>query len=248
IITALLLLPVTPARALRSFGARLMRPITQPLIRVYQSSSAFIAGVIHIKDVVRQLNALEVQNLKLQSVLGELTEVKVQNEALRKELAAKATMLDQEIVSAQVIGRSPIESIAEIMIDRGSRDGVKTNQPVLVTGNLLGIVHEVAETTATVRLISAYNSAVPVVLQSSRAIGLLKGGLRGLVVDDLPADAQINPGEQVVTERLGVFTHQGIAVGQVSKIISGKSEIFQIVSVNSPIELSNADYVTVVIQ
>lgn len=239
-------LPESVGMRIKAAGVRALAPVTGPVSSTYQRIRSFLGALVRLPEVIQGAQDLGERNLRLEAEVAELQEVKVENEILRRELNARASDTSKKFIAASVVGRSPVGLFPELTIDRGSRDGVAKHQPVLVAGHLAGLITEVAPVTATVRLITAHNSVVPVVLQSSRAVGLLRGGLRGLAVDDLPADAQIAPGELVVTEKIGDLEFPGIAVGRIEKIVSPVSEIFQVASVTSPIDFSKITLVSVV--
>ncbi|MFY9484683.1 MAG: rod shape-determining protein MreC [Patescibacteria group bacterium] len=255
LIAILIVIAVTAAVApasvglnIKRSGQRVVTPLTRPFAQGYASVASFFHAIAILGSIIPQSNDLKRENLQLQARLSELEEVVRENDTLRRELAAREAAKERKFLSAQVVGHSSVKFVPELVIDRGARDGVAHYQPVLVAGQLIGVVVDAGETTATVRLITAHNSVVPVILANSRATGLLRGGLRGLVVEDLPTDVEVHPGEPVVTEKISPFEYKGIQVGTMEKVVSSQSEIFQVVSVNSPIDFTTISFVTVVIQ
>lgn len=240
--------PASVGLTIKRSGQRIVSPLTRPVAQGYASAASFFKAIGNLGSIIPESNDLKRENLHLQARLAELEEVRRENDTLRRELAAREAGKEQRLISAQVIGHSSVKFVPELVIDRGTRDGVANYQPVIVAGQLVGTVVDAGEATATVRLVTAHNSVVPVVLANSRASGLLRGGLRGLVVEDLPTDVEVHPGEPVVTESITPFEHKGIQVGTVDKVISSQSEIFQVVSVSSPIDLTTISFVTVFIQ
>jgi len=95
-------------------------------------------------------------------------------------------------------------------------------------------------------LITDYNSLVPVILQDSRATGLLRGGLGGLVIEDIPLNIPIKAGEEVVTSGLGGTMPSGILVGKTNKIVSKEGDIFQKITLETPINIYYLEFVFVV--
>lgn len=240
--------PASLGLNIKRSGQRVVTPLTRPVAQGYASAASFFKAIGTLGSIIPESNDLKRENLKLHAELIELEEVRRENDTLRRELAAREAAKEQKLLSAQVVGHSSVKFVPELVIDRGTRDQVARYQPVLVAGQLVGVVVDAGEATATVRLITAHNSVVPVVLANSRATGLLRGGLRGLVVEDLPTDVEVHPGEPVVTEKISPFELKGIQVGTVEKVVSSQSEIFQVVSVSSAIDFSTISFVTVVIQ
>jgi rod shape-determining protein MreC len=220
--------------------------------------SLFFKNFTHLGQLARENQELIKENLDLQSQLSLLKEAQHENEVLKKELgfyqANNAESADKttknpgnlKLLPANIIGRSVTGYLRTIVIDRGKKDGVQTGQAIVSQGYLIGTVKEVLADTSEVTLITDYNSLVPVILQDSRATGLLRGGLSGLTVEDIPLNITINPGEPVITSGLGGDIPFGIMVGKVGEVISKKSEIFQKVTLNSPIQIYYLEFVFVV--
>ena len=130
-----------------------------------------------------------------------------------------------------------------LKINKGSDDGVKDGQPVISHGYLIGVTSQTTSNNSEVFLITNTRSLVPIILQDSRGTGLLKGGLEGLIAREIPVDSEIKIGESVLTSGLGGDLPAGIPVGQVTDIISKESEIFQQVTVDSPVNIGKLEVV-----
>lgn len=186
------------------------------------------------------------ENLELQSQLAIIKEVQHENEVLKKEMGFLNTKGDLKLVPSNIIGRSLSGYLRTIVIDRGTDDGVKIGQAVVSQGYLVGTVKSVTSASAEVILVTDNNSLVPVVLQDSRGTGLLRGGLAGLTIEDVPLNIPIKNGEQVITSGLGGDIPTGIMVGKTESVISREGEIFQKVTVMSPIQIYFLEFVFVV--
>lgn len=222
------------------------RPVGIVLNASFGSIPKFFRNIFHIKAIVKQNSNLVSENLKLQAELAKLQEIKYENEILKKELNfAKTADSDIKIFPAAVIGKTSgyIKSVA---IDKGQKDGLVKGQAVISQGFLVGTVGEVRSSSADVVLITDYNSLIPVVLQDSRGTGLIRGGLGGLVVEDIPLNISIKNNENVITSGLGGVIPAGLAIGVVRDLVSKPGEIFQKISVASPIEISKLEVLFIV--
>ena len=188
------------------------------------------------------------ENLELQGQLAILKEVQHENEILKKEIGFLNTKGDLKLAPANIIGRSVSGYLKTVIIDRGEKDGVKQNQAIISQGFLVGTVRQVFLNSAEVILITDSNSLAPVVLQDSRGTGMLRGGFGGLTVEDIPLNIPIKKGEQVVTSGLGGDIPMGLMVGEVEDVVSREGEIFQKVTVKSPIQIYFLEFVFVVSQ
>ena len=62
-------------------------------------------------------------------------------------------------------------------------------------------------------------------VQSSRAEGIVRGSLEGLLyLEDLDADAVVNPGDVVVTSGLGGSYTRGLIIGRVVKVDASQGD------------------------
>lgn len=208
--------------------------------------SGFFNDLAHLGDIVRDNQSLVKENLKLQNELTILKEAQHENEILKKEIGFYNSKKELKLVPSNVIGRSASGYLKTIVIDRGKNDNVKIGQAVVSEGYLVGTIKDVYEHTSEVRLITDYNSMVPVVLQESRGTGILRGGLSGLVVDDVPLNIEIKTNEQVVTSGLGQDMPFGLLVGKAGEVISKNGEIFQKLRIDSPIKIYYLEFVFVV--
>ncbi|MGA2666848.1 MAG: rod shape-determining protein MreC [Patescibacteria group bacterium] len=210
-------------------------------------TSIFFNELFQLGSLGKENQALIKENLDLQSQIAILKEVQHENEILKNEIGISQSIANTyQISPASIIGRASSGYIKTVVIDRGSKDGVKTGQAVIAQGYLVGVIKQVYQASAEVSLITDYNSIVPVLLQNSRGTGLLQGGLQGLTVEEIPLNITIQTGEQVVTSGLGGDIPAGIAVGKVGNVISKEGEIFQKVTVIYPIQIYYLEFVFVV--
>lgn len=218
-----------------------------PVVRIVRLP---FEGVINLFETIKAIPRLAKENGKLESQVHEFQslvitnqELKHENELLRKELSLNTAKDANTKIVAQVISRSASVSIQSITVDKGSSEGFVVGMPVMAQGYLIGRVEEVLSHSSKVKLITSADSLLPVVLQNSRSVGLLKGGAEGLVVDEIPRDVTIDSGEAIVTSNIGDVVKSGVPIGTVSIVLSGKSDVFQSARVVSPIDLSRLEVV-----
>ncbi|MEI6039799.1 MAG: rod shape-determining protein MreC [Candidatus Berkelbacteria bacterium] len=203
-------------------------------------------NIFEINRILKQNHDLINENLNLQSQLAQLNEVSYENEILKKELKfSQSQSLNMALVPSAIIGRAS-GYLKSVVIDKGEKDGVVKGQAVVSEGFLVGIIKSVQADSAEVTLVTDYNSLVPAILQDSRGTGLLRGGLEGLVVEDIPLNIGTKNGESVVTSGLGGQIPAGLVIGKVQNLISKPGEIFQKVSIGSPIDFSRLEVLFVV--
>lgn len=105
-------------------------------------------------------------------------------------------------VSAEVIARDPSLWWQTVTIDAGSDNGVAPDDPVTGDGALVGKVTTVDSTVSIVTLITDHTFGVVAEVLPGGYQGILEpavGNPNGLLLQDLPSNAPIQSGDQVVT-------------------------------------------------
>jgi rod shape-determining protein MreC len=230
----------------------LVSTITSPLEKVLSSSSQGIrnklSGITHIKDLRNENNELMAEVARLRKENSDLKEVKAENELYKKEFAARNGVLNSKLLEAKVIGRQPSSFLQSFTIDQGTNSGIKVGQAATSQGMLVGRVTEAGANTSEVTLVLSSRSIVQAALQNTRTFGIVKGGLQGLYLDNIPQEEPFTAGETVVTSGLGGDMPAGIIIGNVDKVTTPKSEIFQTFSLTTPLNFNKISTVFVVIQ
>lgn len=230
--------------ALRSTVSGPSRVVSNLGQRVHDSFSVLFT----VNDLARENTMLREQLLAKDAEIAKLQFARGENDQLKKDLDFKVGRSDFTAVAATVVNYSPTSIYQTITINRGSADGVAVGQAAVSSGYLIGKVSKVSERTAEVWLLSNRNLVTPVMLTESQTVGLLKGSIRGLVVENIPLDTKVEKGSPVVTSALEGLYPAGIAIGVVEEVISAKEEIFLTLRVSSPINPNNLTSVLVVRQ
>ena len=239
IVSCIILAQFVFFQPVRDFGRKI---VAKPVAVVSTASNGIKNSfnlIQSIKNLVAENTRLREQNNSQLAMIAELTNVKNENEQLKKDLKFSEQHPELVLLPTTIINYSPIGSYQAVTIDKGSNDGVVENQAVVSSGFLVGKIKNVSQTTAEVWLLSNRSLLTPVILTGSNVTGILKGGIRGLVVDTIPIDTKIDKGELVVTSSLEKLYPSGLAVGQVEEIISEQEEIFIEIRISSPINIAN---------
>ena len=181
------------------------------------------------------LNGLREYNAELVEQYAQFEEYAKENERLRQLLELKDTY-SLEGVGARVIGRSSQAWSQTITLDKGEADGVDTGLTVMGSFGVVGQVISTTPHTSVVRLLTDPQSGAAAMVQSTRAEGIVRGSLEGLLyLEGLPIDAEINPGDIVLTSGLGGSYAKGLLIGTIVTIDerSGHATRRAVVSTNS---------------
>jgi len=116
----------------------------------------------------------------------------------------------------------------QVMIDKGSSDGVEVGQAVIDAEGVMGQVEHVTRHMSRVRLISDPNHALPVQINRTglRAIALGTGETGALVLNSVPLEADVREGDLVVTSGLGDRFPGGYPVAAVTSVLREEGQTF----------------------
>ncbi len=168
-------------------------------------------------------NALLISGARVARLQAAATE----NERMRGLLrASQGGRLDVQLVPILDIDLDP--SRQRLMLDAGSRDGVRMGQSVIDAGGLLGQVIALTSSTATVLLLTDPGHAVPVQVARSgvRLVAYGNGRSDQLTLANVPLSSDIKVGDTIVTSGLGQRFVAGFAVGEIVALRPDESRAF----------------------
>lgn len=119
-----------------------------------------------------------------------------------------------------------------VLIDRGSASGVRPGQAVIDGAGVMGQVEDVHLHYSSVRLISDPNHALPVQINRTglRTVAYGTGETGVLSMPNVPLQADVRPGDLVVTSGLGDRFPGGYPVARVTSIDREEGQTFARVS------------------
>jgi rod shape-determining protein MreC len=150
-------------------------------------------------------------------------------------------------LAAQVIGSDGSEASHTIILDKGSRAGLRPDLPVIVSEGVIGKVLRVFADTSQVLLITDANSGVASLLESSRVHGVLRGQNRPLARLTYVANGEaVEVGETLVTSGEDRIYPKGLPLGVV--VSARPSPEFQEIEVQPLAQLNRLEEVLVVLE
>ena len=215
--------------------------------RVSLSLNATFEELNSLGQLRERIAVLEEQLARRQVESIELREAASDYVRLKSMLAYTSPLEDQEFLPADVIAIEQTGIARNIIINRGTRDGIAVGMPVTTELGLVGRIVRVSANAAQVQLINDENSAVSSRLQTTRAhgsiIGQASGVLRLTMVD---LDEVITQGDLVITSGLGGNFPPDIVVGQVTSVRQFEFELFQEAEVRSLFDFDTLELVLVI--
>ena len=174
------------------------------------------------RSLIREAESLRRQLLVLGSRLERLRELEGENRRLR-ELLESSTRLEDRVMVAGVLGVDGSIS-SRLVLDKGTRHGIRRGQSVIDANGVLGQVDQVGPFSSTVVLITDSSHALPVALPRNglRSIAVGRGPAGDLHLNYVPKDADIEVGDLLVSSGLGGRFPAGYPAATVVEVETGR--------------------------
>jgi rod shape-determining protein MreC len=164
----------------------------------------------------------EIATVQSAAVQAKLATLEQENRQLRTLLKLDDT-LDKHLIAAQVIGRSGDHWWQEIIVDRGSLDGVSSGAAVMGVGGVVGQVNQVSDHASRILLLSDPTSQVGVMVIRTRVMGILQGRRREKATAEFFEATPAKPGDLLVTSGLSSRFPAGLPIGKVVRYDRNKA-------------------------
>jgi rod shape-determining protein MreC len=173
----------------------------------------------------RLIRELQIVNARMQR----MNAINDENQRLRDLLnATRNGSLQVQMVSILDVDLNPYQQ--RIVLDAGSRQGVKIGQAIMDAGGILGQIIEVSSNKATALLVTDADHAIPVQVARSgfRSIAFGTGEANSLMISDIPQSADIRKGDLLVTSGMGGRFPAGFPVAVVETLSANDTGLFMV--------------------
>jgi rod shape-determining protein MreC len=189
-----------------------------------------------LRERVRQLSLLNSQyarasqeNIRLQRLMS-----------LSEKMAYRT-------VAARVVARTPSFLSNVIYIDRGLKDGVYVNAPVISGDGIIGKTITVSSHQAQVQLVTNPDASMGAMLNETRTPGILRGsGDLLLDLNYISNTEQAAIGDMVLSSGLDGIFPKGLVIGKVINSSKGKG-VFRSIKVEPYMDLIHIEEVAVLL-
>ena len=184
----------------------------------------------------------------------ETKELKEEVERLKEVLKLNKTITNYNYINSTIISRNTNYWYNTIIIDKGSKDGIKINNPAVIKEGLIGKVIETTYNTSTIELLSHENYKNKISIK----IDTKEGEVYGLItnynykdntytVEGISDNKNIEIGNTLYTTGLSEIYPSGIKVGEVLEIKYDNFELTKILKVTPSVNFNNISYITILI-
>lgn len=231
---------------LQKFSVNMLAPLQAGSFSVARGFSDTWSNITEFSKLKEDNRALKREVSELRRDTVSLKELSLENKRLRSEIGAPVRK-DFTTVFATVIGKSVNTWQATVILDKGSKNGVKKQMAVATADGLVGQVMSTTANSCLVQLIMDQKSAVGVRLQNSRATGIIEGeGQEDLRLNYLAKDVKTAKGEMVLSSGLGGVYPPGLIVGTVASAGKNVNGLFQDVRVSPTVDFWTLEEVFII--
>jgi len=179
------------------------------------------------RELIAENQKLQQQLLSTAGSLQTLDALQQENQRLRDLLnATDGKVFDFQFAEMIRVDLDPFSH--KVWIDRGYETGVVDGQAVIDGKGIVGQVEDVHRHFSTVRLISDPDHALPVQINRTglRTVAYGSGETSHLLMPNVPMQADVSPGDMIVTSGLGDRFPAGFPVGEVLRVDRDGGETF----------------------
>ena len=200
------------------------------------------------------------ENKELKTRLDELARLEAEVQMLKKDNAELKEILDKkdslsefEPKQATVIGRNPDRWNEILIINKGKKDGIDQDMPVITANGLIGKVKSSQTFTSTVQLLSSMDPtnriSAEIQGKDESYFGLIEGydkekGL--LLLKRIPAEAKVEKGQTVISSGKGGVFPKSLLIGKVVDVIPAEYGLTQTAYVKPGANFYDIEHVMVV--
>lgn len=230
LIALILLVADSRLRSLSSIR-QVVGTVLYPLqvVALMPRDAAYMVG-----DYFSSLSAMQKENrgLKEQQIsnahtLQQVQQLSAENAHLRKLLSANERLAVNSVMT-EILYDARDAFTRKIVVDRGTSHGVATGQPVIDDVGVVGQVTRVFPFTSEVTLLTDKDQAIPVQVVRSglRSIAYGQGHSGALDLRFMPANADIQNGDMLITSGIDGVYPAGLSVAKVTQVDRKSSDAF----------------------
>src|SRR5213078_404672 len=206
-------------------------------------------GLKSLEQLERENASLQVENRELKATKQGLRDAENEVNRLRHALNYRERSVFK-LIAAEIVARDSSTWWRTVTINRGRRDGVETDMPVVTDEGQIGKTTTVSDSISIVLLVSDESCRVAASVEGSREHGIVSGervttGLTPLLdLNFLSKQADLKPGQKVYTSGVGGVFPSGLLIGVVKSFrvreLDGQAQL------TSAVDLSHLEDVFVV--
>ena len=234
-----------------TISGRLVLELTGPVQSVVSSVGDFVSEIwdsyFALVQAAKQNQELKQEVHNLRQALANYEEMRLENKRLQDLFKLQTSEAPRQLV-ARVVGWDASTHFRTAIINKGSNQGVLSQMAVINSQGVVGRVVWASPNYAKVLLLIDPNAAIDVMVQRSRARGIVEGaGSESLRLKYIMHTDEVATDDLIIASgEEGVFP-KGILVGRVKAIHHELTDLFLPVEVEPAVDFDRLEEVAVIL-
>jgi rod shape-determining protein MreC len=233
-----------------AFLRTLITPLQSGVMAVGQKVDNFSSQILAFSEVREENERLRQEVDRLIAENNLLIEARQENARLRQLVDLQGLIGQEYDLTAARVSARDIENLYQtLIIDKGLRDGIRKDMPVINGQGLIGRVINVTDNSSEVLLISDREGAVAALIQQTRVPGVVEGlgpNSEKLQMIHITIDSPVEVNQAVVTSGLGGKFPKGLRIGYVTEVIPEGNGLMQRAIIQPFVDFDRLEEVMVV--
>lgn len=230
----------------------IITPVQKVFWKVGSATTGFFSQLGKLREYKAAYEQARERINELEVETREIYKLQSENERLRRLLELKESSPQFVTVGAEIIAKDPGNWYNTFIIDKGSKDGVKKNDPVITGEGLVGHVFEVGYTWSKVLGIIDSSSSLGAIVERTNDRAIIEGDLTlmeqgACKMSYISKDASVVQGDYVETSGLGGIYPPGLLVGRIREITPDLQGLYYRAIVDTAVDFERIKEVLVIV-
>lgn len=239
----------TGNNAVSNVVGSVISPVQSVVSRAANATGDFFKNIVSAGKIAKENKKLKAENAQLSDQIRMLEGYKAENDRLRGIISLKETRTDFETIGANVIGRKSDEFNSIITLDKGTKDGVRVNDVVLVPEGLVGVVCEANYNYCKVKTIFDKETSVSAICMRSGDMGIVESaGIsdgKKCAMNYIDRSAKTVVGDVIDTSGTGGIFPRGIKIGKIIEIKEDSRNLTLTAVIETEVDIHKLDSVLI---
>ena len=178
-----------------------------------------VAFLVEQARLGRENRELREAVARSQTRSGQLRDQEIENAFWRRAYALQVRGRFR-FVACEIIAKAAGMAVSTMVLNKGSGDGIRKNQPVIAPEGLIGKVASVGSSSCYVRTILDTTLHVGAMVGRTRRAGILEWdrGTDHCLLTKIPVTEDVTGGDEVLTSGLGGVFPPGVPIGRIDQV------------------------------
>ncbi|RDX38242.1 rod shape-determining protein MreC [Kangiella sp. HD9-110m-PIT-SAG07] len=199
-------------------------------------------NIVSRNDLLGENRRLKDELLILKAQNQRLIGLESENARLRALLGSSRTLRGKRVI-AEVLNIDSSLFANELLLNKGSLDGVFVGQPVVDAEGIMGQVVEVSTSTSRMILLNDQKHAIPVRVDRNGVRAIAQGNGQTLYLRHLPNTIDIEEGDLLLSSGLGQKFPDGYPVAKVMSVIRQSAQPYAEILAEPTANINRANHV-----